>query len=156
MKKKVIYPGTFDPITNGHLDILTKALQVFDEVILAVANATGKSTLFTIDERLELCKCATEGIKNITIEKYDGLTVDFAKSVNSNTIIRGLRNGSDFEYELQMSMVNKKLAPEIETVFLGPDEKNLFVSSSMIKQIIKGGGEVRQFVPTCVEKALLR
>ena len=154
MSKIAIYPGTFDPITNGHIDILVKASLLFDQVILAVANKTGKNTLFSIDKRLELCKSATADLKGVKIEKYDGLTIDFANKMNASTIIRGLRNFTDFQYELQMAMINKKINLNIETLFLIPEEKNLFISSTMIKQIAESGGDVKNFVPECVERVL--
>jgi pantetheine-phosphate adenylyltransferase len=152
--KIAIYPGTFDPITNGHINILTKATHLFDLVILAVANITGKNTLFSTEERYNLCKEATAHLPNITVERFDGLAVNFAEQMQAQTIIRGLRAVSDFEYELQLSMMNKKLNSSIETVFLVPDQTYLYLSSSMVKQIVRLGGNLHDYIPELVEKAI--
>jgi len=149
-----IYPGTFDPITSGHINILTKATHLFDTVILAVANVTSKNTMFTTDERYELCKVTTAHIPGVSVEAFDSLTVDFAEKRNAKHIIRGLRFTSDFEYELQISLMNKKLNPDIETIFFIPDEHFLHVSSSMVRQIVGLGGSLKDFIPDVVEQAI--
>jgi pantetheine-phosphate adenylyltransferase len=154
--KRAIYPGTFDPITFGHLNILTKARDLFDEVILAVANVTSKNTLFTTDERLKLCTESVQHFSKIRVEKFDGLAIRFAESVSASTIIRGMRAVSDFEYELQLSLMNKNLNNEIETIFLVPDADYLYLSSSMVKQVVGLGGSIKKYIPFCVEQAILK
>lgn len=153
--KKAIYPGTFDPITNGHIDILKKAAQIFDKVILAVAEHTGKKTTFTISEREELCKKATANMERIEVKKFDGLSVNFAKKENAATMIRGLRAVSDFEYELSLTLMNKKLSPNMETIFFVPESEYLYLSSTMVRQIVTLGGDVRDLIPKCIEKAII-
>ncbi|MCD4797176.1 MAG: pantetheine-phosphate adenylyltransferase [Candidatus Cloacimonetes bacterium] len=152
--KKAIYPGTFDPITNGHIDVLKKAANVFDEVILAVADNTGKKTIFNLDERVRLCEEALKEFPGIKVMKFDGLVVDFAKEVGAVAMIRGLRAVSDFEYELSLALMNKKLNSEVHTVFFVPDNKYLYLSSTMIRQVVSLGGNIRDLIPECVEKAL--
>lgn len=152
--KIAIYPGTFDPITKGHIDILLKARDIFDKVYLAVAEVTGKNTLFTGKEREDLCKKATANIKNVTVERFDGLSVAFAKKHNAIAMIRGLRAVSDFEYELQIALMNKKLDSTINTIFLTPEAKHLYLSSSIMRQIVDLGAEPKDFLPKCVIKAL--
>jgi len=149
-----IYPGTFDPITYGHINILNKAAHIYDHVVLAVAHTTGKNTLFSTEERFELCKLTTADIPNVTVEMFDDLTVNFAELMKAKHIIRGLRFTSDFEYELQISLMNKKLNPNIETIFFIPDEHYLFVSSSMVKQIVGLGGDLTDYIPELVEEAI--
>jgi len=153
--KKAIYPGTFDPITNGHLDILKKAAGLFQEVVLGVAVITGKETLFNLDERIELCKQATMDFNNIKVLGFDGLVVDFAKDIGAIAMIRGLRAISDFEYELSLALMNEKLYDRIDTIFFVPDNKYLYMSSSLVKQVVSLGGNLKDLIPECVEKALL-
>ena len=152
--KIAIYPGTFDPITCGHLDILKKASGVFDKVILAVAKDNSKQSLFTFEERIKLCKQSTEKLKKVEVMGFEGLVVDFADKVNSLTMIRGLRAVSDFEYELSLALMNKKLRSEIDTLFFVPDAKYLYLSSTIVKQVIKLGGDIKDLIPSVVEKAL--
>ncbi|MDD3051417.1 MAG: pantetheine-phosphate adenylyltransferase [Candidatus Cloacimonetes bacterium] len=152
--RRAIYPGTFDPITNGHIDILLKATSLFDEVILAVAEVTGKDTLFSTIERENLCRKATEHIKKVKVERYDGLSVNFARKHEAIAMIRGLRAVSDFEYELQIGLMNNKLEKSINTVFLIPDNEHLYLSSSIVKQIMYLGGEIENFLPKCAEIAI--
>jgi pantetheine-phosphate adenylyltransferase len=152
--KRAIYPGTFDPITNGHLDILEKAARLFDEVILGVAEHTGKDTLFTMSERAELCKEASKHIEQVKVMSFQGLVVNFAKQQESITMIRGLRAISDFEYELSQALMNKKLSKDIDTLFLVPDYKYLYLSSTMVRQVILLGGDIQDLIPACVEDAL--
>jgi len=154
--KRAIYPGTFDPITYGHLNILTKATELFDEIILAVANITNKNTLFNTDERYDLCKETVQFLSNVRVEKFDGLSIRFAEKVKANTIIRGLRAVSDFEYELQLSLMNKNLNQDIETIFLVPDAMYLYLSSSMVRQIVGLGGCLKNYIPFCVEQAIVQ
>lgn len=149
-----IYPGTFDPVTYGHLDILQRAVSVFDEVIIAVASDSNKAPLFSLDERLKLLSEATEGMANVKVSVFEGLTVEFARSCGAVAIIRGLRALSDFEYEFQLALINKKLAPDIETVFLMTKSDFSFISSSAIKWAASLKGTVSGFVPPHVEKAL--
>lgn len=155
MKKICIYPGTFDPITNGHLDVIKRALRIFDELIVAVAVSSYKKTpIFTVEERINLIKKATEGLKNLQVEAFDGLLVDFVKLKGAQAIVRGLRAVSDYEYELQLTHANRRLYKEVETVFLMPSEEYSFLSSSIVKEIAYFGGSVKNFVPPVVEKAL--
>jgi pantetheine-phosphate adenylyltransferase len=154
MKNIAIYPGSFDPITNGHIDILKKATELFDVVVLAVAEATNKDNLFNGEMREHLCREATKDLPHVQIIKFDGLIVDYAKKIGAKAMIRGLRAVSDFEYELQLALMNKHLDSTINTVFLIPDYKYFYLSSSLIKQIVSLGGDVSDFIPTCVERAL--
>ena len=154
MKNKAIYPGTFDPITYGHIDILKKATNIFEKVILAVAEDSGKDNLFTTDERVKLCKNGVKNIERVEVVKFSGLVVEYAYSIKAIAMIRGLRAVSDFEYELQLALMNRQLNPKIDTIFLIPDYKYFYLSSSLIKQIIKLGGDTRDFVPAAVKNAL--
>ena len=154
--KIAIYPGTFDPITNGHIDILKKASKLFDKIILAVADITGKETIFTLKERTELCRKSLSELPQVEVRNFNGLSVDFAVEINSCTMIRGLRAVSDFEYELSLALMNKKLQPCVDTIFLVPDNQYLYLSSTMIKQVVELGGDIKDLIPSCVEKALNR
>ena len=151
--KKAIYPGTFDPITNGHINILKKSLKLFDIIVLAVANLTDKTTLFSLDQRVNICKTALKDYKRVKVQSFSGLSVDFAKSLGINTIIRGLRAVSDFEYELQFALTNKKMENRIETIFFVPDYKYLYLSSSVVRQVYMNDGEISGSVPQSVIKA---
>ena len=153
--KRAIYPGTFDPITNGHLDVIKQASRIFDETILAVADFTGKDTTFDLEERIELCREAAEAINGVVVKQFDGLVVDFARKVEAKVMIRGLRAISDFEYELSLVLMNNKLNNKIDTVFFVPDPKYLYLSSTLVKQVVSLGGNLRDLIPECVEKALL-
>jgi pantetheine-phosphate adenylyltransferase len=155
-KKIAIYPGTFDPVTFGHIDVLKRASKLFDRVIIAVAKSSGKSAMFTIDERVEMIKKLTANMKNVETDSFAGLTVNYAKRKNASAIVRGLRAISDFEYEFQMALTNQKLAPGIETVFLMPNEKYSFISSSLVREVAKNGGNVSYFVPKVVVQKLKR
>jgi pantetheine-phosphate adenylyltransferase len=151
---KVIFPGSFDPIHLGHVDITRRAANLFDEVVIAVYDKPLKSLLFSPRERIAMVKEATKDIPNITILGYNGLTVQFAKEVGASAIVRGLRVFSDFEYEFRMAMANKRLEPGIETIAFVTDEKNTFLSSSTVKEIASLGGDVSTMVPLNVLKAL--
>ncbi|MBF0345543.1 MAG: pantetheine-phosphate adenylyltransferase [Nitrospirae bacterium] len=158
MERIAIYPGTFDPFTNGHLDILLRSKRLFDRVIIAVTTNPKKTPLFTTQERTEMIEGALIGLngslENITVESFEGLLVDYAESKGSLVIIRGLRAVSDFEYELQMALLNRKLNPHIDTIFKMPSEEYTFLTSTAIKEIALLGGSVRGLVPPIVEKAL--
>ena len=154
MKKIAIYPGTFDPITNGHIDLIQRTLKIFDEVIVAVALSQKKETLFTINERIDLIRQSIKKLKGARIEVFDSLLVDYAKNKKSIAIVRGLRAVSDFEYELQMALMNRRLNSDIETVFMMPSEEYTFLSSTMVKEVAYFGGSVKGLVPEVVEKAL--
>lgn len=148
--RRAIYPGTFNPITNGHLDVIKQAAKVFDEVIIGVAEYTGKETMLELEVRFELCRKAVNHIENVKVIKFQGLTVDFAKSVQAQTMIRGLRAVSDFEYELSLAMMNRKLSDDFDTVFFLPSQKYLYLSSTMIRQVAELGGCINDLVPECV------
>ncbi|GMR03291.1 MAG: pantetheine-phosphate adenylyltransferase [Thermodesulfovibrionia bacterium] len=154
MSKIAIYPGTFDPITNGHIDLIQRTLKIFDEAIIAVASSQKKQPLFTVDERIELIKQSVKELKGARAEAFDSLLVDYAKSRKSIAIIRGLRAVSDFEYELQMALMNRRLNADIEIVFMMPSEEYTFLTSTMIKEVASFGGAVKGLVPDAVEKAL--
>jgi pantetheine-phosphate adenylyltransferase len=152
--KRAIYAGSFDPVTNGHLDVLSRAAQVFDEIIVAVARNSEKQGLFTPDERVELLKETTAGIKNTRVTFFHGLLVDFATQQGACAIVRGLRALSDFEYEFQMALMNRRLRPALETFFLMPREEYSYVSSRLVKEVASLGGDVSVFVPAQVAAAL--
>lgn len=154
MSKLAIYPGSFDPLTYGHLDVIKRATRVFDKVIVAVAKNLRKTPLFDAQERLAMLKEATKGVQGIEIEVFDGLVIDFARKHKANVLIRGLRMVSDFEYEFQMALTNRRLAEDIETVFLMPSEGYSFLSSALIKEAASLGADVSTFVPGFVVKAL--
>ena len=145
-----IYPGTFDPITCGHLDIIERAIKLFDKVIVTIAKNTKKKTHFSIDERMEMIEDATNHLKNIEIESFDGLLVDFAAEKNAVAIIRGLRAISDFEFEFQMALMNNNLNKDITTVFLMPNEKYTYLNSTIVKEVAEFGGQIENLVPQLV------
>ena len=149
-----IYPGSFDPITNGHLDVVTRATRLFDRVILAVAVNSSKSGLFNLDERVRLIREAACDMPGVEVRQFDGLLVDFAVSIGANTVIRGLRAVSDFEYEFQMALMNRQLAPQVETIFLMPRQDYTYLSSRLVKEVASLGGAINDFVPPPVARAL--
>ncbi len=152
--KKVIYPGTFDPVTNGHLDIIQRAVELFDEVVVTLAINPSKTPLFTAEERLNLLKESLKDFKNVSVDSFDGLVVDYAKKVGATGIIRGLRAISDFEYEFQMALMNRKLSGNISTIFLMPHEKYTYLNSTIIRNLASLKSDVGDFVPQCVVEAL--
>ncbi|HEV2330064.1 MAG TPA: pantetheine-phosphate adenylyltransferase [Verrucomicrobiae bacterium] len=152
--RTAIYPGSFDPLTNGHLDVLERASRLFDRVIVAIARSESKNPLFTVEERLALMKPAIARIKNARAEIFDGLLVEYAAKQKACALVRGLRAVSDFEFEFQMALMNRKLAENIETIFMMPKETYTFISSRIVKEIAKLGGDVSPFVPPHVAVAL--
>jgi pantetheine-phosphate adenylyltransferase len=151
---RALYPGSFDPVTNGHLDVLTRACRLFDEVLVAVAHNSSKEALFSTEQRMELLRTATAALPNARIVQFEGLLVDFAKAQGVRAIIRGLRAVSDFEFEFQMALMNRSLAPDLETLFLMPSEETTYLSSRLVKEVARLGGDIERFVPECVRKAL--
>ena len=154
--KRIVYPGTFDPIHNGHLDIARKAAELFDELILVVAVNQEKSPLFNDKERVELIKESLCDVKNVKVDTFNGLVVDFVRSTESVAIIRGLRHVSDFEFEFQMAMMNFNLNPNIKSLFMMPDEKYIHLNSTVIKDVARLGGDISDYVPKCVQDALYK
>jgi len=155
MQTTAIYPGTFDPITNGHLDLIARASRLYHKVVVAVAVNRSKTPLFSLDERVALAKAVTSEFPNVEVIGFDNLLVECAKQQGANVILRGLRAVSDFEYEFQLAGMNRRLAPELETVFLTPAEQYEFISSSMIREIAQLNGDVSCFVPDLVHQGLI-
>jgi len=154
--KRAIYPGSFDPVTLGHLDVIERSLAITDELIVGVLNNKAKSPLFSVEERVNMLEEVTKHLKHVTIQSFDGLLVDFAMQSQANMIVRGLRAITDFEYELQMSQINNALNPDIETVFLTTRLKYAYLSSSTVKEVAAMGGDVRKFVPESVVEKLYK
>lgn len=157
MHRKVIYPGTFDPLTNGHLDLIARASKLMDELVVAILRNSDKGEpLFTVLERVEMIEEATREFGNVSVATFGGLLVDFARSQNASAVLRGIRAISDYEYEFQMAMMNRKLDPDMETLFMMPAEKYTYVSSRLIKGVFRLGGDVTALVPPLVVERLKR
>lgn len=154
--KIAIYPGSFDPITNGHIDILKNASEIFDKVIIAVAHNGEKKGFLSVEQRVELIKSSIKNFDNVEVDSFEGLTIEYAKKHGAEVLIRGLRAVSDFEYEMQLSQTNSALCERIKTVFLTTKPEFNFISSSTIKEILNNGGDISKFVPDCVNKFLTR
>lgn len=155
LSKIVVVPGTFDPLTNGHLDIIKRASKIFEDVRVAVMINSSKNPLFTVEERVALIEEVTAQFENVKVESSEGLLVDYAKKINASAIVRGLRAVSDFEYEMQITSMNRVLDEEIETFFIMTNSQYSFLSSSIVKEVAKYGGEISSLVPKTVEKALI-
>lgn len=153
---KALYPGTFDPVTFGHIDIIERARKIFDTLVVAVASNREKKALFTVKERIELIKKSLKDKDGIEFATFDGLTAEYATSIGAVAIVRGIRAVSDFEYEFQMALMNRKIQPGVETVFLTPNEKHSYISSSLVKDIARRGGDVACFVPEFVKTKLTK
>jgi len=156
MKKIALYPGTFDPVTLGHIDIIKRAANLFENLMVAVADNPEKTALFSVEERMELLRASLRDVDRISITSFSNLTAKFAKSIGATAIIRGLRAISDFEFEFQMALMNRQIEPDVETVFLMPKAKYSYISSSLVKDIAKRGGDISSFVPPAVEEAIIK
>jgi pantetheine-phosphate adenylyltransferase len=154
--RTVIYPGSFDPLTNGHLDLIQRAAKLFDRVIVAVAKSESKNPLFTLEERLNLVRHSIKHIPNVAADSFDGLLVNYVQKCEGQAVIRGLRAVSDFEFEFQLALMNRKLNERIETIFMMPKDTYTFLSSRIVKEIARLGGDVSSFVPVLVQRALER
>ncbi len=154
MARNAIYPGSFDPVTYGHLDVMKRAAFIFGKVVVAVANNPNKKYMFSLEDRVAMVREATKGMKGIMVEGFDGLVVDLARRRKAGVLVRGLRMTADFEYEFQMAETNRRLAEDIETVFLMPSEGFSFLSSSLLKEVAKFGAKLSPFVPPCVVKKM--
>jgi pantetheine-phosphate adenylyltransferase len=154
MSVKALYPGTFDPPTNGHVDLILRGSKLFEHLTVAILRNPVKNALFTVEERVEMLKEATSSVDNVSVASFDGLTVDFARQLGAKALLRGIRAISDYEHEFQMALMNRRLAPEIETVFLQPAGRYSFISSRMLKEVFSFGGDVTGLVPPNVLKRL--
>ena len=154
--RRAIYPGSFDPVTNGHLDVIERARKLFDEVVVAVADNDEKQPLFSLKERLDLLRETAGRIGNVRVAQFKGLLVEFARAEDAGAVIRGLRAVSDFEFEFQMALMNRKMEPTVETIFMMPKEEYTYISSRIVKEIARLGGNVQSFVPDCVVQALAK
>lgn len=154
MKIKAIYPGTFDPLTNGHADLVLRAARIFDQVIVAVAANPSKQPLFSLDDRVSLAQQAFTGISNVSVIGFSGLLAKFAEDQSAQVLIRGVRAVADFEYEFQLASMNRQLNPALDSIFMTPSEKNTFISSTLVKEVCRHVGDVSSFVPCHVEQAL--
>lgn len=155
MSTKAIYPGTFDPMTNGHLDIVSRAALMFDHVILAIAASPSKKPMFTLEERVALATQVTSHLKNVEVIGFSDLMANFAKAQGANVLVRGLRTVSDFEYEMQLANMNRHLLPTLESVFMMPSKEWSFISSSLVKEVARHGGDITPFLPQVVTQALM-
>ena len=149
-----VYPGSFDPPTNGHLDLIERGSKIFEELVVAILRNSEKIPMFSVAERIEMLKTLTADLKNVRLDTFDGLMVEFAKSINAKCVLRGIRAISDYEYELQMALMNRKLEPSLETVFMLPADKYSYVSSRLVREVAQAGGPVRGLVPEAVEQKL--
>lgn len=156
MKTTAIYPGTFDPVTLGHLDVIRRAAKVFDHLVVAVVIGGKKQTWFSIEERIRLLTSATRGLKNVSVESFSGLLMNYVRARGCRTVVRGLRAFTDFEYEFQMALTNRKIAPDIETVFLMTSESHSYISSTMVREVAELGGDTAPLVPAIVQRAIVR
>ena len=156
MKPVAVYPGTFDPVTNGHLDLVERGRRHFDRMIISILRNDDKQPVFSVPERIALLEDAVSAWDDVEVDSFDGLLVDYAKRMGASVILRGMRALSDFEYELQMAMMNRRLAPEVETVFLMPSETYSYVSSRLVREVARLGGDVQGLVPDRVAEALAR
>ncbi|MBI5394687.1 MAG: pantetheine-phosphate adenylyltransferase [Verrucomicrobia bacterium] len=156
MSRTVVYPGSFDPITNGHLDVIERAAKLFDKVVVAVAVNVEKAPLFTVKERKAMVERAVRHLPHARVDSFSGLLVDYARHVKAAAVVRGLRMVSDFEYELQLALMNRRMEPRVETIFLAPRDTYIYLSSRMIKEIVRLDGDVNGLVPPFVEEALRR
>lgn len=156
MSTKAIYPGTFDPMTNGHLDLVTRAALMFDHVILAIAASPSKKPLFSLDERVALATAAISHLNNVEVIGFSDLMATFAKDHNATVLVRGLRAVSDFEYEMQLANMNRHLMPTLESVFMMPSKEWSFISSSLVKEVARHGGDIKPFLPENITQALLK
>jgi pantetheine-phosphate adenylyltransferase len=154
MSIRAVYPGSFDPVTNGHIDLIKRSAALFDEVIVAILRNTEKTPLFTIKERTAMLEDAIQGFKNVSITSFAGLLVEFAEQINASVIVRGIRAISDYEFELQMALMNRRLSNKVETVFMLPAESYSYLSSRLVKEIAQHGGAIHGLVPADVEKRL--
>lgn len=154
MPKIAVYPGSFDPITNGHLDVIHRAAKMFDRVWVALARNAEKTPMFSVAERVALARSAVRGLRNVTVDDFDGLLVKYARRKKASVVVRGLRAVSDFEFEFQMALMNRKLDSRIETIFLMPKDEYTFISSRLVKEIAALGGNVSDFVPRAVQMAM--
>ena len=149
-----IYPGSFDPLTNGHLDLIERGSEIFDELVVAILRNAEKSPLFSLGERRAMLEAMTERFRNVRVDTFDGLTVDYALKVGAKAILRGIRALSDYEYELQMALMNRKLNPDLETVFMMPAEQYSYLSSKLVREVAQLGGSIKDLVPAMVEQRL--
>lgn len=156
MKRSAIYPGTFDPVTLGHLDVIRRAAKVFDRLIVAVARSSRKATWFSIEERERLVRAVVKGLPGVEVDTFDGLLMNYVRGKKVPVVVRGLRAFTDFEYEFQMALTNRKIAPDIETVFLMTSESHSYVSSTVVREVSELGGDVSELVPEVVRRALAR
>lgn len=156
MRIRAVYPGTFDPVTNGHLDLIRRCAALFDDVVVAILSNADKVPLFSLEERVEMLESVIHGMRNVSVTTFDGLLVDYAERIHASVIVRGIRAVSDYEYELQMALMNRRLSSTVETVFLMPAETYSYLSSRLVKEISELGGSVHGLVPAIVERRLIR
>ena len=154
--KRAIYPGSFDPVTYGHIDIIERSSKLVDELVVAVLNNSAKNALFSIDERVSMIKSEVAHLPNVRVDCFDGLTVDFAKMIKADMIVRGLRAVTDFDYEIQIAQTNYAINPDVDTIFLTTSVKYSYVSSTIVKEVAKYGGDISKFVPPSIKEAVLK
>jgi pantetheine-phosphate adenylyltransferase len=156
MKQRAVYPGTFDPVTNGHLDLIQRCSTLFDDVVVTILRNTEKAPFFTLEERVEMLETVIKDLKNVSVTTFGGLLVDYAEQIEASVIVRGIRAISDYEYELQMALMNRRLSSKVETVFMMPAETYSYLSSRLVKEISALGGSIHGLVPAIVERRLRR